>query len=281
MTHVSPPGTEAVEMERSSYIDWPSVFVGMIIALALSWLLLTFGSAIGLASVSPYNFSREAGVTLTLAAAAWFALTQIYALAMGAYIAARLRPRVSVADNDEVAFRDGVTGLAVWALGIVIGLLLAGMAATGAARTGAQVASTAISSAASQADPAYAVDVLLRPANPAPAAQGQAQSDDASRQQVGRILANALARGELPQSDKDYVAQLIASRAGISPEEAQRRITETYDRAKATALDAADTARKGTALAGFWIVFIMFAAGLASWWAGTVGGHHRDEGPRY
>src|SRR5687767_822400 len=102
MANISPPVVEAVEIDRSSYIDWPGVFVGVIVASALSWLLLTFGSAIGLVSVSPYTVTRETGAALTLAAAAWFALTQIYSIAMGGYIAARLRPRHSLVESDEV-----------------------------------------------------------------------------------------------------------------------------------------------------------------------------------
>jgi hypothetical protein len=280
MTHIAPSRVEALEVaiDKSSYIDWPGVFVGMLVASAMSWLLLTFGSAIGLASISPYTATAETGATLTIAAAAWFALTQIYAIAMGAYIAARLRPRLSVVDSEEVTFRDGVTGLTVWALAIVIGLLLAGMIAYGAARTGAQAAGAAATVAARTVDPAYTVDRLLRPANPGQTTPEQSQNDDAVRQQVGRILANAVMTGDLPQQDKDYLGSLIAARTGVPPEEAQRRLNEVYGQAKATALEAADKARKGTAAAGFWMVFIMFAAGLSAWWAGTVGGNHRDDG---
>lgn len=277
MTHISPPGIEAVEIERASYIDWPGVFVGMIIASALSWLLLTFGSAIGLASFSPYSFTRDTGVALTLAAAAWFALTQIYSIAMGAYIAARLRPRVSAVDSDEVGFRDGVTGLTVWGLAIVVGLVLAGMAASTAARTGASLAGAA-SNAVGEAGADYTIDRLLRSGNPAQAPAAQGPDNAATREQASRIFLNALTQGELPQADRDYLTQLIAARAGIPPEEAQRRLTEIYDQAKAKAVEAADTARKATALGGFWIVFIMFAAAMASWWAGVIGGNHRDDG---
>jgi hypothetical protein len=283
MTHISPASssrTEGVEVEigQSSYVDWPGVFVGVFVAAAVSWLLLTFGSAIGFASVSPYTFDQNTATTLTLAAAAWFALTQIYSIAMGAYIAARLRPRHSIVDSEEVTFRDGATGITVWALAIIIGLALAAIVASGAVRATANVAGTAASTAARAVDPAYTVDRLLRPANPGQTSPEQAQSDQAIRDQVGRILANALTTGEMPQADKDYLGQLIASRTGIQPGEAQRRLNEAFDQGKAAALDAADKARKASSLVGFWVVFITFAAGLAAWWAGTIGGAHRDDG---
>ena len=273
-------------IEKSSYIDWSGVFVGAIVATAVSWLLLTFGSAIGLLAVSPYTINSTSAATVTMAAAVWFALTQIYAIGMGAYIAARLRPRVGDGMEDEVRFRDGITGVTVWGLAIVLGLLVAGMAASSAARTGAAVVGSAAGTAARQIDPAYTVDLLLRPGvaqNGQPAA-GAAQGREitpSERDQISRIVVTSLAQGSISQPDQQYLTQIVADRTGLPREEAERRITQTYEQAKATALETADTVRKATSFAGFWIVFIMLAAGLTAWWAGTIGGHHRDDGAWY
>lgn len=287
-----PPATRTVPadiavVEKSSYIDWSGVFVGAIVASALSWLLLTFGSAIGLLAVSPYSFNSNTAATVTRAAAIWFALTQIYAIGMGAYIAARLRPRVPDGMEDEVHFRDGITGVTVWGLAIILGLVVAGMAANSAARTGAAVVGNAAGTAARQIDPAYTVDLLLRPAvaqNGQQPAAGAGQGREitvAERDQIGRIIVNGLAQGSIPQADQQYLIQIVADRTGLPREEAERRITQTYEQAKATALETADTVRKATSFAGFWIVFIMLAAGLTAWWGGTIGGHHRDDGAWY
>jgi hypothetical protein len=279
---------DAAVIEKSSYIDWSGVFVGAVVASALSWLLLTFGSAIGLLAVSPYNFDSSSAATVTMAAAVWFALTQIYAIGMGAYIAARLRPRVGDGMADEVRFRDGITGVTVWGLAIILGLFVAGMAASSAARTGAAAVGAignAAGAAARQVDPAYTVDLLLRPAaaqngQPAPGGQGR-EITESDRAQIGRVVVNSLAQGSISTPDKDYLSQIVADRTGLPREEAERRITQTYDQAKATALETADKVRKATSFAGFWIVFITLAAGMTAWWAGTVGGHHRDDGAWY
>jgi hypothetical protein len=282
--------SEAAVIDKPSYIDWSGVFVGAIVASAISWLLLTFGSAIGLLAVSPYSLNSGSAATVTMAAAVWFALTQIYAIGMGAYIAARLRPRVGDGMEDEVRFRDGITGVTVWALAIILGLLVAGMAASSAARTGAAVvgnAAGAAGAAARQIDPAYTVDLLTRPAaaqngQPGGAGTGQGREiTESERGQIGRILANSLAQGSISEGDRQYLTQIVADRTGLPREEAERRITQTYDQAKAAALETADTVRKATSFAGFWIVFIMLAAGLTAWWGGTIGGHHRDEGSWY
>ena len=292
----APEAVAAIVERPSTFIDWPGVFVGVFISIAMSWLLLTFGSAIGLLAVSPYNFNADTAGTLTIAAAVWFALTQIYALGLGAYIAARLRPRAEGPNRDELAFRDAVSGLTVWALAIFLGLVVAGITATSAARTGAEVAGAAANAASRGLDNGYVVDLMFRPAAtpqtqqntqanaPQPSASSQearAPVDEQTRAVAGRILARSLASGSLDAGDKAYLAQLIAAHTGMSQQEAEQRIDQTVENAKNAALEATEQARKATMLIGFWIVFIMLAAGIASAWAGTIGGHHRDEGTWY
>lgn len=287
----APEAVAAIVERPSTFIDWPGVFVGVFISIAMSWLLLTFGSAIGLLAVSPYTFTADTAGKLTIAAAIWFALTQIYALGLGAYIAARLRPRAEGPNRDELAFRDAVSGLTVWALAIFLGLVVAGITASSAARTGAEVAGAAANAASRGMDNGYVIDLMFRPAAqntqanaPQPSASSQearAPVDEQTRAVAGRILARSLASGSLDAGDKAYLAQLIAARTGMAQQEAEQRIDQVVDNAKKAALEASETARKATMLIGFWIVFIMLAAGLASGWAGTVGGHHRDEGTWY
>ena len=287
----APEAVAAIIERPSSVIDWPGVFVGVFIAIAMSWLLLTFGSAVGLLAVSPYTFTADKAGTLTIAAAVWFALTQIYSLALGAYIAARLRPRAEGPNRDELAFRDGVSGMAVWALAILLGLVIAGFTATSAARTGAEAVGAAANAASRGLDNGYVVDLLFRPAaaaqngqQPAAAApqdQRAAAMDESTRGIAGKILTRALADGSIDSGDKTYLAQLIASRTGMTQQEAEQRVDQTIKEAKDAALKAAEEARKAAMLIGFWIVFIMFAAALACAWAGTIGGDHRDEGTWY
>lgn len=286
----APEEMAAIIEQPATFIDWGGVFVGVFISIALSWLLLTFGAAIGFLAISPYTFTADTAGKLTIAAAIWFALTQIYALGVGAYVAARLRPRAEGMNRDELVFRDAISGLAVWALAIFLGLVIAGLGAASAARTGAQAAGAVASGASRGLDNAYIVDLMFRPAaNAQNATQPEASSqdqrpalpDEQTRAVVGRIVARTLASGSLDAGDKTYLAQLIATRTGISQQEAEQRIDQTVNNAKATALEAADKTRKATMLIGFWIVFIMFAAGIAAAWAGTVGGYHRDEGTWY
>jgi hypothetical protein len=143
-------------------------------------------------------------------------------------------------------------------------------------------------------DNGYVVDLMFRPAAanaqnaqpnaPQPSASSQearAPVDEQTRAAAGRILARSLTSGSVDAGDKSYLAQLIAAHTGMSQQEAEQRIDQTIENAKNAALEATEQARKATMLIGFWIVFIMLVAGIVSAWAGTIGGHHRDEGTWY
>ena len=56
MTHVGPAplGSSATAAPGSSFVEWGSVLAGAVLAAAISFVLLTFGTAIGLSATSPW-----------------------------------------------------------------------------------------------------------------------------------------------------------------------------------------------------------------------------------
>lgn len=71
------------------------------------------------------------------------------------------------------------------------------------------------------------------------------------------------------------MAQLVAQRTGLSPPDAEKRVNESFSRAKASldetkAKSAVDAARKATAYASL-VIGALVAAYCAS-----LGGRHRD-----
>lgn len=164
---------EPAGADQGSYVDWPAIIAGIVLASGISVLLLTFGSAIGL---SMTDFRAGEGVSpiwIAIAAATWLLWVQISSFMAGGYIAGRLRKRHMDATEDEVDVRDGAHGLLVWAGALLVGSLIAvsglGAAAsaigsTAAALTGA-AAEVAGEAADGAADPtAYFTDMLFRPA---------------------------------------------------------------------------------------------------------------------
>jgi len=161
-------------VDKPRYLEWGPVIGGAFAASAISLLLLTFGSAVGLSVISPWP-SR--GVSLTVAAWAviwWTVLVQIGAFAAGGYLAGRMRTRWGDSASEEGQFRDSAHGFMVWTLGVLIGAVMLALTGGAALRTATQSASVGAAGAASgaAANPGalttaptdYAVDLLLRPA---------------------------------------------------------------------------------------------------------------------
>ena len=140
-----------VQADETSYVDWPAIFAGTIFATAISFVLLTFGSALGLSFASPYEGSGMSLFWFAIAAALWLLWVQISSFIAGGYLTGRLRRRKHDATEDESDIRDGSHGLIVWALGALIGAFIAVSSISGVASTAANSISTIAAGAASGA----------------------------------------------------------------------------------------------------------------------------------
>jgi hypothetical protein len=256
-----------------SFIEWGPIFAGAVLAAALSFVLLTFGTAIGLSATSPWPNSALPARVIASLAIFWIMAQQIATFMAGAYVAGRLRSRLHEAGQDEVAFRDGLHGGLVWAVGIVIGAALLMATAGTIARTGAEVmGKTAVAAAASTTNPMDLVlDTMLRPAAAA-SPRSPAQPTDDPRPQISRTLSSAIAAGSLSESNRTYLAQLVAQRAGIPQEEAAKRVDEALSAAR----EAADKARRAAIMTGLVTAISLLVSFAAAWWAAMQGGEHRD-----
>jgi hypothetical protein len=286
MAQVGPGSTMGARVSAApatGFLEWGPVFAGAVTAAALSFVLLTFGSAIGLSAVSPWPNSGMSSKTIASLAVFWALAQQIGALMIGGYIAGRMRTRWTDASSDEVEFRDGLHGVLVWAVSIAIGAVLFLSAAGALAKTGTDLASKAATIAAtSNTDPlAYYADTLLRPgAVRTTTAQGQASRVDPAsaetKAELTRILSRAIANGSLVDADKTYLSSLVAQRTGLSQQEAEARVGDAYVQANRAAREAADKARRAALLTGFVTAAGLLISLAAAWWAAQRGGHHRD-----
>jgi len=103
------------------------------------------------------------------------------------------------------------------------------------------------------------------------------------RAEVNRIIINSLQGEGLDPADTQYVSQLIARETGMSPAEAQARVTDVQTRmraalekAKNTAKQAADDARKATAYAALWLFITLLIGAFFASLSATWGGRRRD-----
>ncbi len=126
-----------------AYVDWAAVFAGAVVASGLAVVLTTFATALGLGSVS---VGEDGGVSMIwLVVTALFVLVSMVAAnALGGYIAGRMRRPIGTGGRDEVTARDGINGLAVWGLGMIMSGLLAASLVSGGVRAAGSAAQTAV-----------------------------------------------------------------------------------------------------------------------------------------
>jgi hypothetical protein len=282
---------------QSSHIDWAALFAGAFVATAIAYVLTTFGSAVGLSMTSPYPERGAATPILLVAVGLWVVWVSASSFMAGGYVAGRMRRRLFDATEHEVDVRDAIHGVVVWAVASLFGAVLIGMTAAGVAKTGAQAAATAVSGAAQGAalgagaaagtaageqggsDPLRGIiDRMMRQAG---ASGGDPRVAAENAGEVGRIVRDGLAQGDIAEADRAYLAQVVARSTGISEADARQRVDQGIEQAQAAAQkarDAADKARKAAIIAAF-VLAASLAIGLAAaMWGAGIGGRHRDQG---
>ena len=277
------------EQEHHSYVDWAAIIGGIVLASALSLLMLTFGSAVGLSFANFHTFTGVSGVWVAIAAASWLLWVQISSFMAGGYLTGRLRRRFHDATEHESDVRDGAHGLLVWAGALVVGAALAvgglGAAANGISSvigTATNAASNVAQGAANGVDPqAYFTDQLFRLAPGGTAPQGTVND---VRGEATRILAQGAMTGTVSDADKAYLGQLVSQQTGLPQDQATQRVDQVLaavNDAKAKAADAAETARKTAVLAAFLTAASLLVSAVGAYWAAMKGGRHRDEGTAF
>lgn len=290
MTEAAAP---AASLERS-YIDWPAILAGAVVAAAIGAVFDGFGMALGLSALSaePGEGSFSFALILT---GLWIVVTIVASFMAGGYIAGRMRRRVDAASAEEVTVRDGINGLVVWGVAMLASLMILANAVSTAATTAGSaigqaaggLAEGALAAASGLAggdgaDPVgYVNTTLLR----APEVSPASYSSERVAAETGAILMNVLRTGEIAEDERGFLASAVAARTGLSQEEAAARAEAAVAEAQRmraeaeeAAIDAAEAARIGGVLTGFILAAAALVAAAAAYIGAVRGGRHRDEG---
>src|SRR6476619_6745918 len=108
MTQVGAPGASRAETAGLSFVECGAVCAGAVLAAALSFVLLTFGTAIGLSATFPWPNSGLSAKVIASLAVFWAMAQQIGSIMIGGYVAGRMRSRWHESGH-ESEFRDGCT----------------------------------------------------------------------------------------------------------------------------------------------------------------------------
>src|SRR4029450_11219409 len=109
MTQVGTPVAVKTDVVTPRFVEWSAVLAGAVLAAALSFVLLTFGTAIGLSATSPWPNSGLSAKVIASLAVFWALAQQIGSLMAGGYVAGRMRTPWHEAGH-EAEFRDGLHG---------------------------------------------------------------------------------------------------------------------------------------------------------------------------
>ena len=302
----SSPGIQPQALPaQASAVSWGSIVAGATAAASLALILTMLGAGLGLSSVSPWAYTGISAETFGISTILWLTFTQLIASGVGGYLAGRLRTKWVATDADEVYFRDTAHGFLAWAVSALMAAalltsMIGSIVSSGIQAGGTAAAVTAGSAAAAGAEVAkynsnnepmrYFMDSLFRRGiytAPAASALGesgvQEPSPAESVSEVSRIFMNSLRRGPLPPEDVRYVGQVVAQHTGLTQQQAERRVAETYAQVQAklreaetAAKEAVDTARKASVYASLWFFISLLIGAFCASYAATYGGRQRD-----
>jgi hypothetical protein len=265
-----PVGVDTIVEPSAPGVSWAAVIAGAVASCALTLVLLSLGAGLGFSVVSPWSSSGVSATTFEIATGLYFVVMAMISSAIGGSMAGRLRNRWIGVQSPEVLFRDTAHGFLAWALASVLGAILLASPATsllGSATSGAM--QSASSSQATGPMDGY-VDMLLRPNNPT--AENTASNGD-SRRELSRLLTTDFRNGSEPSAaDRSYVAKVVAARSGLSPADADKRVSDVITQIKTDL----DKARKAAMQLAIWLTLSLFIGAFSAALAATEGGGLRD-----
>ena len=274
--------TLTIDEPAVSGASWGAIFVGAATSMAITLVVIAFGAGLGLSAVSPWEASGVSATTFKIGSGIFLIVIAMFSSSIGGYLAGRLRTKWVGVHTDEVFFRDTAHGFASWAVATIVGFTLLAAPASSLLGNAASGAMQGASSVASSNPADLYVDQLLRfePTPATPGQPGQAQPPGQqngnamdTRAELGRLWAsNSQSRGNFSANDRSYLARVVANNTGLSQADAEKRVTDVTNKAKANV----DAARKAAAQLAFWLTASLLIGAFCASLAATEGGAIRD-----
>lgn len=247
-------------------LQWTPIFAGALAASALSLILVSFATALGLGVASAAPTWRDASFALWLLSGIYLIFQALISFGCGGYFAGRVRsPYLSATEDIET--RDGLHGVASWALAVLIGAVLAVLVAWAASRP------SATAQPPSSSEPSvlsYELDHLFRAPRRPPNVDLTAE-----RAEAARILMTASSHSGVAADDRTHLVQQVAALTGLSGPDAEKRVDTTIANSKS----AISRARAASIIIAFSAAAALLFGAVAAWAGAAAGGRHRDGAP--
>jgi hypothetical protein len=264
--------TEALEVEVAEQqaphdrwtLQWTPIVAGAFTAAAISSILIAFGTTVGLGVCSAAPTWRDASVALWLLSGIYLILQALVSFGCGGYLAGRCRMPYDVRKTDESEKRDGLHGIAAWALAVVLGVILTAVIAVGASKP------TNLTQPTSTSEPSvlsYEIDQLFRSAHRPPNADLVPL-----RSEAARILMTSSSHSGVSSGDRAYLVQLVTTTTGLAASDADHRVNTVIGDSRT----AIAHARAATIILAFSVATALLFGAVAAWAGAEAGGRHRD-----
>lgn len=247
-------------------LQWSPIFAGALAASALSLILVSFATALGLGVASAAPTWRDASFALWLLSGIYLIFQALISFGCGGYFAGRVRsPYLSATEDIET--RDGLHGVASWALAVLIGAVLAVLVAWAASRPSA---TTQPPSSSEPSVLSYELDHLFRAPRRPPNVDLSAE-----RAEAARILMTASSHSGVAADERTHLVQQVAALTGLSGPDAEKRVDTTIANSKS----AISRARAASIIIAFSAAAALLFGAVAAWAGAAAGGRHRDGAP--
>lgn len=248
-------------------LQWTPIFVGALAASALSLIFVSFATALGLGVASAAPTWRDTSFALWLLSGIYLIFQALISFGCGGYFAGRVRSPYLSARSEDIETRDGLHGVASWALAVLIGAVFAALVAWAASRPSATVQPP------SSSEPSvlsYELDHLFRAPRRPPNVDLTVE-----RAEAARILMTASSHSGVAADDRTYLLQQVTALTGLSGPDAEKRVDTTIANSKR----AISRARAASIIIAFSAAAALLFGAVAAWAGAAAGGRHRDGAP--
>jgi hypothetical protein len=269
MTLETPVGVPRGEI-APRFLQWSPIVFGALAATALSFILVTFGATVGLGVTSTAPTWRDASAALWILSGIYLIIQAVLSFGFGGYIAGRIRRSGVAAPAEDLEVTDGLHGLGVWALAVVMGAFLAALVGGAALQRASSPATPAAQTSAAEPLLSYELDRLFRAGRRSPNVDLTTE-----RAEAGRILLTSSSHEGMSADDRAYLIQLAGAATGLALPDAERRV----DNVIANSKTAIARSRRSTVILAFSVATAVLLGAVAAWAAACAGGRHRDGAP--
>jgi len=247
-------------------LQWTPVIAGALAASALSLILISFAAALGLGVASAAPTWRDTSFALWLLSGIYLIFQALISFGCGGYFAGRIRaPQPTLADDADT--RDGLHGIAAWALAVLIGAIVAALVVWAASKP---VSTMQSPSSSEPSVLSYELDHLFRAPRRPPNVDLTAE-----RAEAARILMTSSSHSGVAADDRAFLVQQVSALTGLTGPDAEKRVDTTIANAKS----AISRARAASIILAFSAAAALLFGAVAAWAGAAAGGRHRDGAP--